>query len=432
MSVRTRVVVTGVGAVTPLGMDVPSMWSAVRSGQGVVGPIQAFDATGFPIRIAAEVPTRDVEAHFRIPKLRKYADRKILMAMRSAEEALSQAGLGPGEPMPEAARFGVSVGTESGRPLLEKVAGSYYAFKDHINAGGSSIDRLRAVDPLDYLCTMPHLTATLLAITVGAQGPSYTCSTACTSSAQALGEAVMAIRRGQADIMLSGGTDALVEAFMVTGFALLGALSTRNDDPEHASRPFDKERDGFVLGEGAGFMVLESLEHAQARGATILGELVGYGCSSNAYRITDSPPDGRGACQSMTWAIEDAGLAPQDLDYINAHGTSTLMNDSSETNGIKLALGEAAYDCPVSSTKSMMGHLVAACGVVESIICLMAIRDGILPPTINYEIPDPGCDLDYVPNEARRAQVRYAMSNSFGFGGSNGSLIFGRYDEGAA
>jgi 3-oxoacyl-[acyl-carrier-protein] synthase II len=225
--------------------------------------------------------------------------------------------------------------------------------------------------------------------------------------------------------MLAGGTDALVEAFMVTGFALLGALSQRNQEPERASRPFDLNRDGFVLGEGAGFVVMESLEHAQRRGATVLGELVGYGCSSNAYRITDSPPDGRGASQSMRWALEDAGLAPSQIDYINAHGTSTQMNDVSESRGIRLAFGEAADQVAVSSTKSMMGHLVASCGVVESIACMQAIRDGIIPPTRNYETPDPNCDLDYVPNEARRAPVRYAMTNSFGFGGSNGTLIFG-------
>ncbi|MEO1272563.1 MAG: beta-ketoacyl-[acyl-carrier-protein] synthase family protein, partial [Myxococcota bacterium] len=288
---------------------------------------------------------------------------------------------------------------------------------------------MEEVDPLGFVRTMPHLTSTLLSVMLQARGPVFTCSTACTSAAQAIGEAVLAIRRGSADVMLAGGTDALVEAFMVTGFALLGALSARNDDPTHASRPFDKHRDGFVLGEGAGFLVLEGLDHAQARGATILGELVGYGCSCNAYRITDSPPDGRGAYQAMSWALRDAGLAPEALDYINAHGTSTQMNDSSETAGIKRALGEeVAYRCPVSSSKSMMGHLVAAGGAVESILCLLAIRDGVIPPTINYTTPDPECDLDVVPNTAREAEVRYAMTNSFGFGGSNGSLIVARWD----
>ena len=425
---RRRVVVTGVGAVTPLGLDVGSMWSAARAGLGAVARVQAFDASGFPVQIAAEVPHREIEAEFRLPKLRKYADRKILMAVRAVEEALAQAGYGPGEALPTSERFGISVGTESGRPLLEETAAAYYRFKDAQKAGEDVWSVMEEVDPLGFVRTMPHLTTTLLSVMLEARGPVFTCSTACTSAAQALGEAALAIRRGSADVMLTGGTDALVEAFMVTGFALLGALSARNDDPGRASRPFDKERDGFVLGEGAGFLVLESLEHAQARGATILGELVGYGCSCNAYRITDSPPDGRGAHQAMSWALRDAGLAPEALDYINAHGTSTQMNDSSETAGIKRTLGEAAYRCPVSSSKSMMGHLVAAGGAVEAILCLLAIRDGVIPPTINYEFADPECDLDYVPNVAREVDVRYAMTNSFGFGGSNGSLIFGRWD----
>lgn len=422
---RTRVVITGMGSVTPLGLDAASTWRGVIEGRNAIGRIGAFDASGFPVHIAAEVPAREIEASFRVPKLRKYADRKILMAVRGAEEAMAQAGMQPGGFAPTPGRFGVSVGTEAGRPLLEDVAQRFYHFLDKEAAGEDSLQELARMNPLEFLGTVPHLTSVLMAQLMDARGPSLTSSTACTSSAQALGEAALAIRRGHADVMLAGGTDALVEAFMVTGFALLGALSQRNDDPAAASRPFDLNRDGFVLGEGAGFVVMESLEHAQARGATILGELVGYGCSSNAYRITDSPPDGRGAAQSMRWAMEDAGLRPEQIDYINAHGTSTQMNDVSESRGIRRAFGAAADQVAVSSTKSMMGHLVASCGVVESIVCLQAIRDGIIPPTRNYETPDPNCDLDYVPNEARRAPVRYAMTNSFGFGGSNGTLIFG-------
>ncbi len=422
---KRRVVVTGMGAITPLGLDVPSTWDGLVHAKCAIDHIKSFDASGFPVNIAAEVKAQEIEASFRQPKLRKYADRKISMAVRSAEEALAQAGMSPGAFAPTPARFGVSVGTEAGRPLLETVASSFYQFQDKLAEGGNMVEMLSRVDPLSFLCTTPHLTATLLATMMEARGPSFTCSTACTSSAQALGEAALAIRRDQADVMLAGGTDALVEAFMVTGFALLGALSQRNDEPKRASRPFDLDRDGFVLGEGAGFLVLESLEHAQARGATILAELVGYGCSSNAYRITDSPPDGRGAAQSMRWALEDAGLKPGDIGYINAHGTSTQMNDSSESRGIRLAFGEDVDHVAVSSTKSMMGHLVASCGVVESIACIKAIQTGIVPPTINYETPDPACDLDYVPGEARKAQVKYAMTNSFGFGGSNGTVIFG-------
>jgi len=423
-----RVVVTGMGAVTPLGMDVESSWLGAIAGRPAVRKITAFDASGFPVQIAAEVPHRVIEAWFRVPELEGLADRKIRMAVRSAEEALAQAGFVPGETMPAPDRFGVSVGTENGRPLLEEVAETFYRFADHQKAGLSTAELLEGVDPLEFVRTVPHLTATLLSVMYSAHGPATTCSTACTSSAQSVGEAALEIRRGMADVMLAGGTDALVEGFMVAGFALLGALSTRNDEPERASRPFDRDRDGFVLGEGAGFLVLEELEHARARGANILAELVGYGCSSNAYRITDSPPDGRGAYLSMAWALRDAKLAPEQIDYINAHGTSTQMNDVSETAGIRLALGTHADRCMVSSTKSMMGHLVASCGAVESILCVKTLQQGIVPPTINYENADPACDLDYVPNVAREASVRYAMSNSFGFGGSNGTLIFGRYD----
>jgi 3-oxoacyl-[acyl-carrier-protein] synthase II len=422
---RRRVVITGMGSVTPLGLDAASTWAALIEGRCAVDHIRAFDASGFPVQIAAEVPAAQIDADFRAPKLRKYADRKIFLAVRAAEEAMAQAGMAPGGFAPQPGRFGVSVGTEAGRPLLEDVASRFYHLRDHERAGGDPMDALQHFSPLEFVTTMPHLTATLLAALFAARGPSLTCSTACTSAAQALGEAALAIRRGHAEIMLAGGTDALVEAFMVTGFALLGALSQRNDDPRRASRPFDLHRDGFILGEGAGFVVMEDLEHARARGATVLAEVCGYGCSSNAYRITDSPPDGRGAAQSMRWALKDAGLTPDQIDYINAHGTSTQMNDASESRGIRQAFGAAADKVAVSSTKSMMGHLVASCGVVESIACVQAIRDGIIPPTINYETPDPNCDLDYVPNEARRAPVRYAMTNSFGFGGSNGTLIFG-------
>jgi 3-oxoacyl-[acyl-carrier-protein] synthase II len=345
-----------------MGLDAMSTWDGLLSGKGAIAKISSFDASGFPVQIAAEVPARDIDCVFRVPKLRKYSDRKVDMAVRASEEALAQAGYGPGASMPEPSRFGVSVGTEAGRPLLSEVASRYYRFKDYLEAGGRSADQLASVDPLEFVRTLPHLTATLLSISVNAQGPALTCSTACTSSAQALGEAAMCIRRGRADVMLAGGTDALVEAFMVTGFVLLGALSQRNDEPARASRPFDLARDGFVLGEGAGFVVLEDWDYATARGAEILAELVGYGCSSNAYRITDSPPDGRGARQSMVAALRDARIDAGEVDYINAHGTSTLMNDVSETRGIHSAFGDSARRLAVSSTKSMMGHLVAEIG----------------------------------------------------------------------
>jgi 3-oxoacyl-[acyl-carrier-protein] synthase II len=260
-----------------------------------------------------------------------------------------------------------------------------------------------------------------------AQGPNLNCLTACAASSQAIGEATELVRRGDADVMLSGGTHSMIHPFGVTGFNLLTALSTRNDEPARASRPFDNERDGFVLGEGAAMVVLEELEHAKRRGAKIHGELLGYGSTADAYRITDTHPEGRGAAACITMALKDAGLGTHDIHYINAHGTSTDVNDKVETLAIKKVFGEHAYKIPVSSTKSMMGHLIAAAGATELIVCLLAIRDGMLPPTINYENPDPNCDLDYVPNKSRPGKCDRALSNSFGFGGQNISLIVGRY-----
>jgi 3-oxoacyl-[acyl-carrier-protein] synthase II len=262
-----------------------------------------------------------------------------------------------------------------------------------------------------------------------AQGPNVNCLTACAASSQAIGEATEIIRRGDADAMISGGTHSMIHPFGVTGFNLLTALSTRNDAPEKASRPFDRLRDGFVLGEGAAMIVLEELEHARRRGAQIYGEVIGFGSTADAYRITDIHPDGRGAIACMRMAIRDAGLSPVDVDYVNAHGTSTLVNDRVETVACRVVFGDRAEQTPVSSTKSMMGHLIAAAGVTEMIVCLMAIRDRVLPPTINYENPDPDCDLDYVPNEAREAKCDVALNNSFGFGGQNITLAVGRFRD---
>ncbi len=266
-----------------------------------------------------------------------------------------------------------------------------------------------------------------LASLFGAQGPNVNCLTACAASSQAVGEAVEIIRRGEADVMLSGGTHTMIHPFGVTGFNLLTALSTRNDEPTRASRPFDRDRDGFVLGEGAGMVILESLEHAQARGAKIHGEIVGYGSTADAFRITDTHPEGRGAISCMKMALADAGLDPDAVDYINAHGTSTTVNDKVETLAVKQTFGDRAYKLPVSSTKSMMGHLIAAAGATELIICLLAIRDNVLPPTINYENPDPECDLDYIPNVARQQRCDVALTNSFGFGGQNIALLARRF-----
>src|SRR5262245_28437254 len=300
--------------------------------------------------------------------------------------------------------------------------------------GGVDLERftqagLKYLDAQFEMEQEPNMPAGHLAALFNAQGPNLNCLTACAASSQAIGEATEIIRRGDADLMLSGGSHSMIHPFGVTGFNLLTALSTHNDEPTRASRAFDKNRDGFVLGEGAGMLVLEDLDHARARGAHIYGEVVGYGTTADAFRITDTHPEGRGAVSCIQMALRDAGLGSGDIDYINAHGTSTDVNDRVETMAIRKALGKDAYSTPVSSIKSMMGHLIAAAGSVEAITCLLAIRDGVIPPTINYETPDPECDLDYVPNQARQAPVNTALSNSFGFGGQNISLIFADFRE---
>lgn len=412
------VVITGIGCVTPLGLDAEQTWSGLVSGANAIGPITRFDAHTYPCTFAAEIKG------FEPPRLNgrfaRWRDDKSMFAITAAREAMADAGLDPGDVEPS--RFGVSVGAEVSRPPVTEVAERM----GRIAREGAE-RAYRSTDPKAFAVMSAFFPATALAAVAGAQGPNLTTSTACTSSAQSIADALRILRRGDADVMLAGGTDRLVEELMVMGFGLLGALSTRNDDPAHACRPFDRTRDGFVLGEGAGFLVLETLSHAKKRGARVRADLRGYGWSANAWRITDSPPDGRGARVAMVEAMRDAGLGPEDVHYINAHGTSTQQNDTSETAGIRGAFGAHADKVPVSSTKSMMGHLVAACAAVELIACVKAIETGIIPPTINYEHPDPDCDLDYVPNEAREARVDVAMSNAFGFGGSNGTLIVARH-----
>lgn len=394
---RRRVVITGVGMVTPLGGNVEQSWAKVCQGHSGVGPVSRFDASALPVSFAAE--TVDVPVH---PKDR--GDLKLRLAVTALQEALSQSGPVGGE------RTGVCMGSEIGRPSLETLA---QAMAEGAKPEREDIERMDPAAP-----------TRLVAEISGASGPMSTVSTACTSSSQAVGEGMLRIRRGDVDAMIVGGVDVLVDAIMITGFAKLGALSERNDDPQRASRPFDSDRDGFVLGEGAGILILEERDRALARGATVLAELSGYGCSCNAYRITDSPPDGRGAHQSMQAALDDAGLSPDQIGYINAHGTSTPMNDPSEARGIQRTFPDSV---PVSSTKSSMGHLVAACGAVEAILCVLAIRDQRLPPTINLERPDPDCSLNHVANHARDAVLDHAMTNAFGFGGSNGSLVVSKH-----
>jgi 3-oxoacyl-[acyl-carrier-protein] synthase II len=392
-----RVVITGMGMVTPLGRCVESTWEGVCAGRSGVGPVTRFDASSLPVTFAAEAV--DVE-----PQPEDHGDLKLRLAATALREALAQSGSVAG------ARTGVCLGSEIGRPSLDTLA---QAMVDNA-----------APDPEELARMHPAAPTRLVAAIAGAEGPLSTVSTACTSSSQAVGEGLLRIRRGDADAMIVGGVDVLVDAIMITGFAKLGALSERNADPQRASRPFDADRDGFVLGEGAGILILESAERAEARGATVLAELSGFGCSCNAYRITDSPPDGRGAHQSMAAALSDAGLQPEQIGYINAHGTSTPMNDPSEARGIQRTFPPSVR---VSSTKSSMGHLVAACGAVEAILCVLAIRDQRLPPTINLERPDPACALNHIANRAEECELEHAMTNAFGFGGSNGSLVVSKH-----
>jgi 3-oxoacyl-[acyl-carrier-protein] synthase II len=426
---RRRVVVTGIGCVTPLGNDVTSMWSALCEAQSGIGDITYFDASNFPTRFAAEVKDFDLAKYVSDPERFEHAGRNIRFAVGAAFQAMEDSGIQQG-PGLEPARLGVYLGAGEGQQdfmiFMNMVA---KAQRDgELDLEKFTQNGLELLNPQAELEQEPNMPAGHLASLFNAQGPNLNCLTACAASSQAIGEAAEIIRRGDADAMLTGGAHSMIHPFGVTGFNLLTALSTYNEDPRHASRPFDKNRDGFVLGEGAGMLVLEDLERAKSRGAKIYGELIGYGSTADAYRITDIHPEGRGAVACIKMAISNAGLNVDDLDYINAHGTSTVVNDRVETMAIRQALGEpAARKTPISSIKSMMGHLIAAAGSVEAITCLLAINHGVVPPTINYETPDPECDLDYVPNEARSAPVRRALSNSFGFGGQNISLIFSQY-----
>ncbi len=422
-----RVVVTGMGCVTPLGCDVPTMWRRLLAGESGVARTTLFDATNFPTQISAEV--RDFGPHCLGPDAERFQalGRHTRFAIAAARQAVHSSGVldRPLDPT----RFGVYLGSGEGQQDFNRFSQMMMAALANGTLDMVAFTRkgLEILDPISELEQEPNMPSGHLAALFDAQGPNLNCLTACAASSQAIGEAVELIRRGDADVMLSGGTHSMIHPFGVTGFNLLTALSTRNDEPTRASRPFDKHRDGFVLGEGAAMVVLEELERARARGAPILGEIVGYGSTADAFRITDTHPEGRGAASCMRMALADARLDLDQVHYINAHGTSTDVNDRVETLAIKRVFGDHAYRVPVSSTKSMMGHLIAAAGATELIVCLLAIRDNVLPPTINYETPDPECDLDYVPNQAREARCDVAASNSFGFGGQNITLIVRRF-----
>ncbi len=422
---RRRVVVTGIGCVTPLGTDPATLWSNLQAGRSSVGPTTLFDASKFPTRISSEVRDWSVADAGLDANEWQPRGRHTKFAAGAAQQAADDSGV---LSTVDAARFGVYLGSGEGQQDFTTFTKMMTAAltDDGVDLNTFIKEGLELLDPMEELEQEPNMPSGYLATLLGAEGPNANCLTACAASSQAIGEAAELIRSDEVDVMLSGGAHSMIHPFGVTGFNLLTALSTRNDEPQKASRPFDLQRDGFVLGEGAAMVILEEMEPAKTRGAPIYGEILGYGTTADAFRITDTHPEGRGAISCINMAMADAGLNTDQIDYINAHGTSTTVNDKVETLAIHRTLGADAIRTPVSSTKSMMGHLIAAAGATELIICLLALRDGVLPPTINYENPDPDCDLDYVPNEARQADCRVALSNSFGFGGQNICLIVGR------
>lgn len=410
----TRVVVTGMGAVTPVGPSVDAMWEALTAGASGIGRVTHFDTAGYDTTIAAEVRGFD-PCMFVDRRDAKRMDRFTQFGVTAAIMAIEDAGMSQ-VPSPE--RSGVSFGTGiGGMETFDQ------QFRVMLDKGPSR------VSPFFIPMMISNMAAGNIAMRLGLKGPNATFTTACCASAHSVGDAFKVIQRGDADVMLAGGSEAPITPMAFAGFCSMKAMSTRNGEPERAVRPFDLDRDGFVMGEGGGVVVLESLEHARGRGARIMAEIVGYGQSADAYHITAPPPDGDGAARAMAAALRDARMDTRDIDYINAHGTSTPLNDKIETMAIKRVFGDCAGRLAVGSTKSMTGHLLGAAGIVEMIVCVKAILEGVLPPTINYEKPDPECDLDYIPNTPRKTPVKAAMSNSFGFGGQNVSLIVKAFDE---
>ena len=408
-----RVVVTGLGTVNPIGLNVADTWKAAQAGSSGVARISRFDPSEYRAQIAAEVVEFDPEQYMPLKEARRL-DRNAQFFWAAAAQAMEDSGLAFEEDDPDALRAGVACGSG---------IGGIITFQDEV---GVLLDRgPNRVSPLAITKIISNMAGGVASIEFNLFGPNICTVTACAASANAIGDAAEIIRRDDADVMLAGGCEAGIVELSLASFASARALSTRNDDPATASRPFDADRDGFVMGEGAAVLILEERERAIARGATIYGEVMGYGMSADGYHITMPRPGGAGAARAMQHALRDAGLDPGDIDYINAHGTSTPANDATETAAIKAAFGAAAANIPVSSTKSMTGHLLGGAGALEALLSILAIRDGVLPPTINYQTPDPDCDLDYVPNEARDADVTHVMSNSFGFGGHNVALVFG-------
>lgn len=410
---KNRVVITGVGVISPVGNNKEAFWHSLVNGISGIGPITHFDTTGYATRIAGEVKDFDPTAYIDKKEARRM-DRYSQFAVAAAKMAVEDAKLDMKSV--DGLRVGVILGSgiggvatmeEQKQVLLEKGPGR--------------------VSALFVPMMIGNMAAGHISIALGASGINETIVTACASGTNAIGDAFKVIQRGDADVIFSGGTEAPITPLSVAGFCAMKAMSTRNEEPEKASRPFDRDRDGFVIGEGAGILVLESLQHAQKRGARIYAEIVGYGATADAYHITAPAPEGEGAARSMAKALEDGGLKPEDVSYINAHGTSTDLNDKGETEAIHRVFGPAAAKVAISSTKSATGHLLGAAGAVEAIACILAITDGVIPPTINYDTPDPECDLDYVPNQARKAEVKVAMSNSLGFGGHNATIVLKKF-----
>ena len=412
---KRRVVVTGVGTVSPIGLDVPSTWDGVISGKSGVGPTTKFDASEYKTRISAEIKGFDPREHFDRRAARRF-DPFVMYGLVAAREAVRDADI----------TFDDSRGERTAVIIGSGIGGMLTITQQTMILHEKGPNR---VSPFLIPMCLPETAASLAAIEFGLKGPNFAVTSACATGANAVGEAFEMIRKGAVDAALCGGTEAGVHPVAVAGFSVMGALSQRNDEPERASRPFDVDRDGFIVGEGAGVLLLEELETARSRGARIYGELVGYASTDDAYHITAPDENGAGMIRCMLLAMEDADLTAGQIDYINAHGTSTPLNDVAETKAIKAAFGAHAYEVAISSTKSVTGHLLGGAGALEAILCIKAMEHNILPPTMNHDIPDPGCDLDYVPNKARETDVSVAMSNSFGFGGHNVCLIFSQLEE---
>ena len=410
---KRRVVVTGIGAVSPLGNTIEDTWAAIKAGKSGVGPLTRVDAEKFSAKVAAEVKDFDIEQYVERKEARKM-DRFTQYALAAALMAHKDSGLQVNESNAE--RVGVWIG--SGIGGMETYEQQFLTFQER---------GARRVSPFFIPMLIPDMASGQVSIYLGAKGPNSCSVTACASGTNSIGDAFKVIERGDADVMITGGAEAPIVNMAIAGFTANTALTT-NVDPATASRPFDKNRDGFVIGEGSGIVILEELEHAKARGAKIYAEVIGYGATGDAHHITAPAPEGEGAARAMQMALDTAGVTPSKVDYINAHGTSTPYNDLFETQAVKTVFGEHAYKLAMSSTKSMTGHLLGAAGGVEAIFTVLALQEGILPPTINLHEPDPACDLDYVPNEARQANINYALSNSLGFGGHNASLLFKKYE----